>query len=47
MLKLFLFLNDLINVTLGIMEITQRHALENIVTIQFYNRYYYSRTEIE
>jgi len=47
MLKLLLFLNDIINVLLGIIEKTQRLALSEIVTIQFYNRYFYSRTKIQ
>jgi len=33
MLKIVLFLNDIINVILGIIENTQRLALRNIITI--------------
>jgi len=47
MLKLLLFLNDIMIVILGVMEETQRLALRNIVTIQFYNRYFCSRTKTE
>jgi len=47
MLKFLLFLNNIMNVLLGIMEKTQQLGLRNIVTIQFYNRYFYSRTKIE
>jgi len=35
------------DVILGMMEKTQRLALRNIVAIQFYNRYFYSKTKIE
>jgi len=42
-----LFLNDIMNVILGIMEKTHRLILRNIVTIQFYCMYFYSRTKIE
>ena len=35
MLKVLVFLNDIINVLLSIIETTQRLALRNIVTIQF------------
>jgi len=44
MLAFLLFLNDII---LEIMEQTQRLALRNIVTIQFYNSFIYSRTKID
>jgi len=46
-LNFFLLVNKIMNVVFGIMEKTQRFALRNIVAIQFYNRYFYSRTKIE
>jgi len=47
MLTFFLFLNDIMNVILSKMEKTPRFTITNIVTIQFYNRYFYSKTKIE
>lgn len=41
------FINNIINVLLGIMKKTQQLALRHIVTIQFYNRCTYSKTKIE
>jgi len=35
------------NVILGTMEETLRLTLKNIITIQFYNKYFNSRTKIE
>jgi len=46
MLK-FSLLNDIMNITLGIMEKPQGFALKNIVIIQFYYMYIYSKTKIE
>jgi len=46
MLKFVLFLNDIMNVILGLMEKMQQYALRNILTIQFYNRDFYSRTKM-
>jgi hypothetical protein len=37
----------IINVVLGIMEKTHRLVLRNIIKIQIYNWYIYSRTKIE
>jgi len=42
MMKFLLFLNDIMNVILDIIEKTQRLALRNSVTIEFNNRYFYS-----
>jgi len=47
MLIFSLFLNDIMNDILGIMEKSQRLALRNIVIILFYYRYTYPRTKIE
>ena len=39
--------NEVMNVILGIMEKMHRLALRTIVSIQFYNKYFYSETLIE
>lgn len=39
-------IKNVIDVILGIIEKTPPHSLKNIAKIQFYYRYFYSRTKI-
>jgi len=39
--------NDIINVILSVIKKTHLLALRNTVTIQFYSKYFYSKTNIE
>lgn len=47
MLRSSLFLYDIMNVILGTIEKTLHLAFRNIVSIQFYYRYFYPGTKIE